>query len=151
MSQNPPPSPHLPLHQLNTPRPPSRLQTLSPPRFRTVSPPLPDVIEPNDLDANEEVELEELEADEDAGLKDLDINEEVGPEDLEVDEQSEDEDDHRAHAFLHGSNQLAAIPVSQPPAPTVQAVTATALPQPPSVVQDFAVSSKLVRSISLAH
>ena len=144
MSQNPPLSPHLPLHRLNTPQPPSRLQTLSPPRFRTV-------IEPNNLDANEEVELEELEADEDAGLKDLDIDEEVGPEDLEVDEQSEDEDDRRAHAFLRGSNQLTAIPVSQPPAPTVQAVTATALPQPPSVVQDFAVSSKLVRSISLAH
>ena len=149
MSQNPPPSPHLPLHRLNAPQPPSRLWTSSPLCFQTALPPLPDVIKFNDLDANKEAELEELEVDEDAGLEDLDINEEVEPEDLEVDEQSEDEDDCRTHAFLRSSNQLTAVPVPQLPTPTVQVVPATALPQPPHVIQDFAVSSKLFCLVSL--
>ena len=118
MSQNPPPSPHLPLHQLVAPQPPARFQTLSPPRSQTSSPLLPNVVEFNNLGANEEAGLEDdLEIDEEAELEDLGINEEVEPEDLEVDEQSDDEDDRQAHAFLRGSNRLAVVPVSRPPSP----------------------------------
>ena len=55
-----------------------------------------------------------------------DINKEAG-QDLEIDELSDEEEDRRAHTFLHHSQNQ--VPVSRPLAPAVQAVTATAPPQ----------------------
>ena len=106
--------------------------------FQAASPPLADVIEFSD----EEAALEGLEIGEEEDLEDLDIDEEAGPEDLEIDELSDEEDDCRAHTFLHSSqNQATTVPVSQPLAPAVQAVAARAPPQPPSAIRGFAVSS----------
>ena len=98
-----------PLLHSQTPPPLLHSQTLPPPHSQT---PLQSVLQ-DDQEPSVSEEAPDLEP--------------------EIDEQSDDEDDRRAHAFLHASpNQVTVAAVSRPPPPAVRGLTAAAAPQLPA-------------------
>ena len=99
---------------------PPHLPCPSPPHPPDVSPPHPHFQVPRRSLFLDTVEPSDSEADEEAGGEDLEP---------EIDERSDDEDDRRAHAFLHASsNHVTMATLSQPAVSSVQGVTTTTSP-----------------------